>query len=142
MKIRYIEECEFNLIARWNRQLQEDEGAPIMSVEHIEARLRNWLQGPYACIIFSMDSDVGYAIYRISDDEAEGRGVYLRQFFIARTFRRKGYGRIAFNLITDGLFRGQRIVVEALESNPGGIAFWQSVGMLPYCRKFEYCNIT
>ena len=65
-----------------------------MNLAELEARMREWLDGDYEAHLFELDiTTIGYALYRRDLD-----GIYIRQFFIRREFRRQGHGRFAFNL--------------------------------------------
>ena len=94
--------------------------------------MRGWLGGEYSAVLFELDgATVGYSLFR--DDE--GRGVYLRQFFVARERRREGIGRRAFELLaTEALRPGTRIVIEVLCGNERALAFWSAVGFADYAR--------
>jgi len=126
-------------IAVRNRQLQIDEGADAMEPADIALRLERWLAGRYDGLIFETEAEpIGYALFCPTDPDLKGAdGIYLRQFFIAPEYRRAGNGGAAFRLFLEAVVRGRRVVLEALESNPGGQAFWRSVGLRPYSRAFE-----
>ncbi len=136
---RPINSTDLDLVAGWNQHLQIDEGAPPMEVAAITARLRRWLANEYQGLLFELDSTpVGYALFRPTDpDLKRADGIYLRQFFIAREHRRRGLGSQAFVLFVDHAVSGRRVVLEALASNPGGQAFWQSLGLRVYSVAFE-----
>ena len=137
MTVKNVTDTEFPLIVKWNQQLQEDEGATVMTFAAIEARFRKFFEEEYQAVIFEDPQPVGYALYRPTYTESEGPGYYLRQFFIDRDQRRKGYGRSAFNCLRETIFANHRIILEVLETNPGGYYFWQAVGMTPYSHKLE-----
>ena len=66
---------------------------------------------------------------------AEEDGVYLRQFFICRNVRRRGYGRGAVGLLLrEVLPKGRSVAVEALNHNESALAFWRAVGFQDYAR--------
>ena len=129
---------DFQQLSVWNRQLQEDEGATVMSLTAIEDRLRGWLNGQYEAVVFLAEVPVGYALYRPADPDAEGAGIYIRQFHIEKSLRRQGYGTQAFGLLAEKFSGQERIILEALESNPSGKAFWQSLGFHAYSTKYEH----
>ncbi len=139
MRSRSIQPDDHPRVAEWNRQLQIDEGATPMEREPIEARLRRWLGGVYDGVIFEVDGDpIGYALYRpTDDDQKEPGGIYLRQFFIAAAYRRRGNGTRAMRAFLDEVVAGRRLVLEALNSNPAGQEFWRSLGMSVYAITFE-----
>ena len=68
----------------------------------------------------------GYAIFRDLPD-----CVHLRHFFVEAAFRRRGFGRRAFELMREMFPRGKRVLVEVLVANTAGAAFWKSVGFEP-----------
>lgn len=139
MRCRSIKSGDESLISEWNRQLQIEEGASVMDLEEIEVRLRRWLSVNYDAVVFELRSDpIGYALYRPTDaDMNDPDGIYLRQFFIARGHRRLGHGSTAIRLFLDEVVQGRRLVLEALNSNPAGQAFWRSLGMRAYSVTFE-----
>lgn len=53
MDLRAATEADVPLLARWNRELIEDEGADnLTSPAELEARMRAWLAGDYRAVIF------------------------------------------------------------------------------------------
>ena len=139
MKSRQAERDDHQLLAEWNRELQFDEGALPMELAQIVDRLKRWLGSEYEAMIFEIDSiPIGYALFRPTDPDREGAGgVYLRHFFIAPACRRVGNGSRAFGLFVREVLRGRRLLLEALETNPGGQAFWSAVGLRVYSHAFE-----
>jgi ribosomal protein S18 acetylase RimI-like enzyme len=136
---------EIERVARMNLALQEDEGASVMRLEDALARLRAWLAGAYRCTVF-LDGEelVGYALHRATDPDAEGHpgGVYLRQLFVTRERRRCGLGREAFSLLVSEVFaEGCYLTLEALVTNPGGQAFWKSLGFREYSVRYERTSV-
>ena len=122
-----------------NRQLQQEEGAAVMDARDLATRLSQWLAADYRGVIFEIEAQrVAYALFRDTDPFSEGDdGIFLRQFFVVATERRKGIGRAAFTLLLNEVWPpGKRIFLEALTSNPAGHAFWQSVGFEPYSVKY------
>jgi GNAT superfamily N-acetyltransferase len=119
-------------LAAWNAQLVRDERNDEAGPEReIEPRLRDWLSKDYVACVFETPAmpfaiPFGYAIFR---DLPEC--VHLRHFFVEGPFRRKGYGRRAFELLREMFPRGKRILVEVLVANAAGAAFWKSVGFAP-----------
>ena len=112
-------------LAAWNAQLirdeQNDAGAP---ADDIEPRLREWLAKDYVACVFEADgTGFGYSIFRDLPD-----CVHLRHFFIEAAFRRRGFGRRAFECLREMFPRGKRILVEVLVWNAPAAAFWKSVG--------------
>jgi ribosomal protein S18 acetylase RimI-like enzyme len=137
MIVRAANRSDFAQLAVWNQQLQEDEGAAVMSLEAIENRLNQWLRADYRAVVFVAQTPVGYALFRSTNADSEGPGVYIRQFYIDRSQRRKGYGTAAFELLANEFLADHRVILEALESNPAGNEFWVSLGFEPYSIKYE-----
>jgi len=124
--VRAAQAQELPRLAAWNAQLIRDEGNDsALSLEEIQARLRDWLSGGYRAYVFEVDEVAfGYAIHRDLPD-----CTHLRHFFVEAAFRRRGLGRRAFELLRREAFPAdRRTLVEALVSNAAGVAFWQSVG--------------
>ena len=147
--VRRARQDDVPQIAAWNAQLirdeQNDAGA---DADDVEPRLREWLAKDYVACVFEgmtlaslaaprggavspsgrpFGTDVprafGYAIFRELPD-----CVHLRHFFVEAAFRRRGYGRRAFERLREMFPRGKRILVEVLVWNAPGAAFWKSVG--------------
>jgi predicted acetyltransferase len=91
-------------LSELNLQLIKDEGSSNkMSDAELESRMRRFLQTDYDAYLFKLgDETVGYALVqtRVSP-------VYLRQFFISRKFRRRGYGKEAFQILVQPLAKVQ-----------------------------------
>ena len=74
-----------------------------------------------------------YALYREQAEE-----IYLRQLFVVRKRRRKGIGRMAFELLRSKIWAAnKRLTVEVLVQNAGAVAFWRAVGYRDYCLTLE-----
>lgn len=130
MEFRIGGKGDLRLLARLNQQLIQDEGhANPMSVAELEKRMRAWLVRTYTAVLFlDEDTVVGYALYR-SDDA----GVFLRQFFICRSERRKGRGRAAMEILLEHIWSpGTPVMLEALCTNRAAIEFWRSLGFEDY----------
>ncbi|HEX2878991.1 MAG TPA: GNAT family N-acetyltransferase [Polyangiaceae bacterium] len=131
MKWRRALLTDAGLLARMNADLIRDEGhSNPMTVEQLEDRMRGWLQGEYSAVLFEADDQiVAYALYR----DNEGRGIYLRQFFVLGALRRRGLGRQSIAILkTDVLEKGTRITVDVLTGNPRALTFWRAVGFADY----------
>ena len=129
---------DFELLARMNRQLIDDEGhrSP-KTVEELKERFRRFVaKDGWSVDLLVLDEEViGFATHRYEDDEtaASGRAVHLRQFFIARHRRGGGIGRAALDELVRARFRpGERIFLHVIETNPGGKVFWSRTGFVPY----------
>jgi GNAT superfamily N-acetyltransferase len=55
--------------------------------------------------------------------------LYLRQFFICKSNRRKGYGKLAFEKLIDFL-NTKNIDIEVMHWNNSGYQFWKSLGFI------------
>ena len=123
------------LLAELNRQLIEDErAANAMSLAELEARMRAWLEGEYRAALFDVAGEtVAYALFRPSDD-----GIYVRQFFVSRSQRRKGHGRRAIRLLREQMLStGQTLELDVLVHNDGGLAFWRALGFREHALSFR-----
>ena len=122
-----IEECTIKdvpLLAKLNKLFFEEEKSETnLSLPHLEARMSSYLSSHFGAFLFRQDDKiVGYALCDKSITP-----VYLRQFFISREERRKGYGSQAFRLLLDNLdIRDADI--EVYYWNDIGSAFWKSLG--------------
>jgi predicted acetyltransferase len=113
-----------DLLARMNKQLIEDEKHDNkMNIEQLKERMNNFIISDYNAYFFKhRDSIVGYALVNVNKNP-----LYLRQFFICREFRRKGYGKLAFeNLIK--LLKTDTVDIEVMVWNEVGRCFWKSLG--------------
>jgi ribosomal protein S18 acetylase RimI-like enzyme len=127
MHLREATAEDLPLLAELNFQLIQDQGSSNpMSVSELQERMRKWLAGEYRAVIFEVESEpVAYGVFR----SAEG-DIHLRQFFVARGFRRQGVGRRAI-----GAFRkrfvppGAALMLEVLVHNHIGLAFWRALGL-------------
>ncbi len=124
-------DADVGLLADWNLQLIRDEQhRNPMNVEQLAERMRNWLRtGEYRAIVFSAgDEPVCHAVFK-----QEPELIHVRQFFVRRDRRRLGIGRGAVAILKQQIWpRGVRLTVDVLCHNPGGVAFWRSVGYRDY----------
>jgi ribosomal protein S18 acetylase RimI-like enzyme len=100
-----------------------------MSIVELEDRLRTWLVRTYTAVLFIKEgSVVGYALYR-----TDTTGIFLRQFFICRDARRRGFGREAMDLLFRRVWpAGALVTLEALSTNRAAIDFWRALGFEDY----------
>jgi len=105
-----------------------------MTVSELAQRMRGWLEGEYAAILFEEAGEVvAYALYREQPDE-----IYLRQLFVVRHRRRQGFGKQAMHLLRSEIWpKNKRLTVEVLVANTAAVAFWRSVGYRDYSLKLE-----
>ena len=130
MEYRLAGNNDLFLLAELNQQLIRDEGHPNpMSVAELENRMRAWLVRSYSAVLFmTRGTVVAYALYR-----GDHAGIFLRQFFVCRDARRKGYGRAAVTLLLERIWpAGATVTLEALVGNRTAIAFWRAVGFDDY----------
>jgi predicted acetyltransferase len=135
MHFRKATNADIALLARQNQQLIQDEGhRNRMSLPELENRMRSWLHGEYEAIIFEHDGrPIAYALCR-----TDGDGIYLRQFFVDRQYRRKGFGRQAIKMLLSNILpREKRVTVDILINNQSGQAFWKALGFIDYAITLE-----
>lgn len=125
------------ILAEMNQQLITDEGSPNeMSLEELKHRIFGWLSGDCDAVIVERRGDiVGYMLFWRHPDEfyPYKDSIYIRQFFIKPSYRRRGIGQIAFNLIVAQFFDSESaLTLDVLESNPEGKAFWTKLGFAVY----------
>jgi len=138
VKWRFATDCDLPLLAELNHQLINDEGADNpMTHAQLQDRMGGWLASQYQVVLFEVASqNVGYALFRTDED-----GVYLRQFFICRTKRRRGYGRRAVELLLREVVpKGRSVTVEVLDHNESALAFWRTVGFVDHARMLRLLN--
>jgi GNAT superfamily N-acetyltransferase len=98
--IRVCTDDDLDLLAVLNKQLIEDEQHDNkMNVEQLRERMKGFIHSDYKAYLFEENSKtIGYALVNHTRHP-----LYLRQFFICRDVRRKGYGRTFFNKLLDFL---------------------------------------
>ena len=136
MPYRFATVADARFLAELNHQLIRDEGhRNPMQVDQLAHRMCGWLRsGEYRAVIFAQeDTPVAYALYRENPDE-----IYLRQFFVVRTWRRHGIGRSAMqSLLSDIWPCTKRRTVSVLVHNTSGVAFWRAMGYQDYALTLE-----
>ena len=128
-----VDDCA--LLADLNHQLIRDEGhRNRMTVSELEGRMRGWLMGEYAAMIFEAGGEVvAYALFREQADE-----IYLRQLFVARHHRREGIGRRVFEMLRSDIWPpNKRLTLEVLVQNQAAVAFWRAMGCRDYALTLE-----
>jgi GNAT superfamily N-acetyltransferase len=126
---------DYDLLGILNKQLIEDEGhRNLMSATQLQDRMRDWLVSEYKAVIFDNETEVvAYALYREETDL-----IYLRQFFVQRHFRQRGYGKLAMELLRKNIWpASKRLTVEVLSGNQRSVAFFRAVGFRDYCVALE-----
>ena len=133
-----LDDC--GLLAEMNHQLIQDEGhRNPMSVAELAGRMRGWLaDGGYRGVLFERGQlPVGYALFRTESDAS----VYLRQFFVARDYRRQGVGARMVDVLFQEVFpAGVRVTVDVLAHNDAGASFWAAAGFQRYSVCLERFN--
>jgi GNAT superfamily N-acetyltransferase len=135
LSFRFATEADCPRLAELNHQLIRDEGhRNRMTVPELEKRMRRWLGGEYRAVLFEQGREaVAYALYRVAPD-----GVYLRQFFVHRQFRRRGIGRAALEILVADVFPpGRRVTVDVLVPNQTAHDFWLALGFRDYAVTLE-----
>jgi ribosomal protein S18 acetylase RimI-like enzyme len=124
LKIRVCTDDDLDMLAVLNKQLIEDEKHDNkMNVEQLRERMKGFIHTDYKAYIFEDGSrTIGYALI-----DHSRKPLYLRQFFICRDVRRKGYGRVALNKLLE-FIDADVIDLEVLSWNTGGIGFWRAMG--------------
>ncbi len=122
-------------LAELNHQLIRDEGhRNHMTAPELKQRMKDWLASEYTAVIFEDEKDlVAYALYRERAEE-----IYLRQFFVIQSRRRRGVGRQAFEILRSQIWPAtKRLTVDVLVQNTAAISFWRAVGYQDYCLTLE-----
>ncbi|SEA66706.1 GNAT family N-acetyltransferase [Paraburkholderia sartisoli] len=141
--IQAAKPSQFELLARMNKELIEDEGhRNPMNVEELCQRFERFVstEGYSLDVILWCNEVIGFATYRQEPDSAEACGyhIHLRQFYISRDVRGRGLGSLAFESLTRARFkRGERLFLNVLETNPRGKEFWKKTGFKPYDTTME-----
>ncbi|HKP96974.1 MAG TPA: GNAT family N-acetyltransferase [Fibrobacteria bacterium] len=123
------------ILAPMNKRMIEDSGhRNPMTVPELETRMETWLaRGEYQVVYAEEDGDIlGYALFKREPDH-----VHVRQLFIERNKRTRGYGRMLFQWAERNLWAGGRIRMEVLADNRMGLAFWKAMGFQDYALMME-----
>ena len=128
---------DVELLATMNQHLIEDEGSRNpMSIEELKGRMYDFIKEDCQADLIQLDSHaIGYALYQVRSDDYDPHlsVVYIRQYFICRDHRAKGYGKTAFQLLKETRFGNQvDFAIDVLATNPSGKRFWNSVGFEEY----------
>ena len=98
-----------------------------MTIPELIERMEGFLFGDYNAL-FCIDENMavlGYALVNVT-----AKPIYLRQFFICRNERRKGYGKQFFYKLLEYL-NIETIDIEVMIWNNTGKAFWESLNFQP-----------
>lgn len=134
MEIRKCTLEDVPQLAFFNKQLIEDEKSNNpMSIEELEERMTGFLNTEYDAYFFLVEETmVGYALVKKTCTP-----LYLRQFLIAREYRRKHYGKEAFHALLEHL-GVERMDIEVLLWNERGMRFWESCGFKEISRYMRF----
>lgn len=134
MTFRFAEPRDVDLLAEWNHQLIRDEGhRNQMTVPQLKERMSGWLGGEYkAVLFFSNKEPVAYSLYRENENE-----IYLRQLFVRRDQRNRGFGTNALEILRSKIWPAKRLTVEVLCANESAIRFYRRIGYQDYCLSLE-----
>lgn len=136
MEMRPLEQTDVPRVAIWNVELHEDEASSPMGIADAEVRLHSWLSNSkFQGMIFAVEGiEVGYILFEVQDATSDLRGssesIYVRQFYIARESRRRGYGKKAFRQFLSEV-GDKRMTLDVKATNPAGRKFWESIGFIP-----------
>lgn len=128
---------DVELLATMNQRLIEDEGSRNpMSIDELKDRMYDFIKENWQADLILLDNHaIGYALYQVRSDDYDPQSsvVYIRQYFICRDHRAKGYGKTAFQFLKDTRFGNQvNFAIDVLATNPSGKHFWNSVGFEEY----------
>ena len=128
-----IKKCsieDIDKLTELNKQLIEDENSDNnMNLEELKSRMSMFLQTDYYAYFFLEDNKVvGYALVNNNS-----KPMYLRQFLIERTYRRRHLGRQAIELLIKELAVSE-IDTEVLSWNETGLKFWDDCGFVERSR--------
>ncbi len=144
LHIRRAVESDLPLLAQMNKRLIEDQGSRNpMSVEQLQNRMSQWLNGDWTIEFLEDDVIVGYVVYQIRRDEffPDKTEVYVRQFYVERDQRGRGLGSAGFKLLRATRFpAGSRLTLDVLATNPKGYNFWRRAGFQPYYTVLDLQN--
>ncbi|MEV5986499.1 GNAT family N-acetyltransferase [Streptomyces sp. NPDC052051] len=128
------------VLAALNEQLIEDQPHDNpMRGRQLADRMSRWLAGDYTAALGTVDHvPAFYALWRTDEDG----GIHLRQFFVARDFRRRGTGRAAIAALREEYWPGRRVTLDVLAHNERGIGFWRSLGFEDYAIEMRLPSTT
>lgn len=145
IKLRPATLEDIPLLAEMNEQLIMDEGREAhLTLTQLEERMQGWLNTDRDAVLVEYKVEViGYLLYRLMQEDHYPYQsiIYVRQFFIHRKYRRRGIGKIAFEKIANHYFpQGFDILLDVLEGNPEGKAFWLKLGFDVYHTTLRRAN--
>jgi ribosomal protein S18 acetylase RimI-like enzyme len=121
------------ILAEMNKQLIIDERSRNqMTHEELENRFRTWFDDGRTAILVTRGAEIiGYLLYYAYDEEyfPYKTSVYIRQFFIQPSYRRRGIGQNVFERIAEEFFpEDYSLMLDVREANPDAKAFWLKLG--------------
>jgi len=121
-------------LALMNQMLIEDEKAETsLDLTDLQERMTDFITSDYKAFLFSIENKtIGYALCNFMKTP-----IYLRQFFICRSERRKGYGKKAFQALLDYI-NIDKIDIDVYVWNESGVAFWESLGFEKRCYNMRF----
>ncbi|NPV02863.1 MAG: GNAT family N-acetyltransferase [Brevinematales bacterium] len=126
MKIRKAGLESLAVLTRMNKELREDEHIDnYMTDVELAERMRGFLcdNSGYEAYLFIEDRDtVGYALVFLNEEP-----IYIRQFYVCRNARRRGYGTEGIRLLKKAL-NTESFDLEVLVWNTAAVEFYRSVG--------------
>lgn len=128
---------DINALAEMNGELIRDERSRNpMNVHQLQLRMQTWLDGNWSAVMIHKNKDlIGYLLYQQREDDyyPDQRVIYVKQFFVQRTYRRRGIGREAFEQIVSDYFPSNaKIMLDVLATNPEALHFWEDLGFRQY----------
>ena len=121
-------------LGRMNKRLIEDEGhSNPMTEEQLADRMAQWIAANYAAHILTANGEkAGYCVSRY-----DGDAIYIRQLYIDRNYRRRGYGTYFINWLHQHVWQFRKLRLEVLAGNERGRLFWRHIGFQEYCIVME-----
>ena len=117
LRFRRAIPADAEMLGRMNHQLIQDEGhRNPMTLHELQGRMTVWLAGEYTAVIFEDLAGVAaYALFR-----EEPQLIYLRQLFVHRDRRRRGYGLQAVEILRRDFWPARkRVTADVLVHQPG-----------------------
>jgi predicted acetyltransferase len=135
LKIVVAQISDVQILSQMNKELIEDEKSENpMTVDELTTRMKDFLNNGWKAVLLVLgDQNIGYALYQERvDTNIRSRAVYLRQYFICRQYRGRGFGKQGIDLLRYEIFQDATVSIDVLESNPGGKKFWEGIGFKAY----------
>ena len=130
LTIKLATQADVSLLAAMNERLIRDEGHRSgLTQQLLKPQMSRWLAGDYRAAILSLNGEpVGYALWKHKSDH-----VHLRQYYVERAFRGKGYGKAGIKSLIDNVWGEFTLVrLDVLVENNAGLKFCKSIGFEDY----------